>query len=127
MIRKLCCAPCCTRYREEGSRWCSIHRSKYEEQERIRHEEYLSNRFNYQNKTITPERQKFYQSAKYKRLRSQFLRENPICVLCGVNEATEIHHIGEDYWNEEQFFDTDMWRGLCHSCHTKVSNERKKK
>lgn len=123
--RQLCLHVGCVNYRCQGSKYCEKHREADEAKDRQRHQEYLNRRFNFQNKTITSDRAKFYQSAKYKRLRTQFLQENPICALCRVNKATEIHHIGENYWNEEDFYDTSMWRGLCHQCHCQVSTERK--
>lgn len=125
MKQSLCCHVGCVKFRVPGSRYCEKHREADEAQDRKRHQEYLDRRFNFQNKTITSDRAKFYQSAKYKRLRTQFLQENPICALCRVNKATEIHHMGENYWNEEEFYDTSMWRGLCHQCHCQVSTERK--
>ena len=124
-IKKLCCAPCCTRYRLDGHKYCEKHVEQYEAKDRQRHQEYLDRRFNFQNKTITSDRAKFYQSAKYKRLRAEFLQEHPICAMCRENKATEIHHMGEEYWNEEDFYDTSMWTQLCHQCHSKVSIDRK--
>ena len=126
-ILRLCCAPCCSRPREEGSRYCSKHRESYEEKERERYKAYLERRFDFKNKTITPDRQKLYQSAEYKRKRKIFIEQNQ-CALCN-SPAEELHHewpVGYDYYNPTDFMNEEHWIPLCSYHHRQVSNSRKK-
>ena len=124
-VKRLCCCPGCVRFREEDSKWCSVHRPKYEAEDEKKKQEYLSMR----RKTITPERQKFYGSSQWKNRRKIFLEQNPQCALCPF-PATEVHHewpVGYDYWNEIDFFDESHWIPLCAEHHRQISNERKKR
>ena len=72
---------------------------------------------------------KFYHSAKWRKLRIQVLTKNPMCVHCQLNGnitlATVADHIkpvsqGGEIWQ------IDNLQGLCESCHnTKSSKESK--
>ena len=130
-IKKLCCAPCCSRYREEGSKYCSNHREQYESADRQRYVDYLNRRYSFTNKTIDDERAYLYRKAEYKRRRKLFLEQNPFCQYPGCNmPSTDLHHdwpVGYDYWNEQDFNDESHWVALCGEHHRQISNERKKR
>lgn len=125
--RQLCLHVGCVNYRCQGSKYCEKHREADEAQDRKRHQEYLNRRFNFQNKTITSDRAKFYQSTEYKRKRKLFLEQNR-CAYC-TEPATEVHHdyeVGYDYYNTTDFLDVSHWVPLCSYHHRQISNERKK-
>lgn len=125
-IKRLCLAPSCSRFRDGDSKWCSVHRPKYEAEAEKKKQEYLSMR----RKTITPERQKLYGSAEYKRRRKLFLEQNPFCQYPGCNmPSTDLHHdwpVGYNYWNEQDFNDESHWVALCGEHHRQISRERMK-
>ena len=53
-------------------------------------------------------------SKAYSLLRDAYLRLNPICEICIVDESSEIHHRegrGRNYLN------TDTWLAVCRRCH----------
>lgn len=131
-IRRLCCCPGCSRFREEGSKYCSKHREKYEAIEEQRKKEWLEKKYNWSNRqrTLNPERRKFY-GARWRKARKLFLENHPYCSCEGCNQmAMEIHHdwpVGYDYWNEHDFYDSTHWVGLCRYHHQQISNERREK
>lgn len=121
MIRRLCCAPSCSRYRLDGSDFCERHQNLQQERDK-RREEHTRKFFENRPRTTS----KFYHSSRWNKERQNFLRENPYCQICGAR-TTEIHHdwTTKDYLDdEEMFFDTEHWVPLCHSCHTRISNQK---
>jgi len=73
--------------------------------------------------------QRFYQSEKWKRLRSYILQRG-ICTRCesmGITTAgTEVNHIIPLQENYALRLDPDNLELLCKSCHSKVTAEEKK-
>ena len=76
---------------------------------------------------IKRERDKLYNSAKWRNYRRRHLMTNPMCTLCLeisiAEEARHLDHIiprgagGPDYPTPNGV------RGLCHSCHSQVTAE----
>jgi 5-methylcytosine-specific restriction enzyme A len=63
--------------------------------------------------------QRWYQSANWQRLRLIVLAENPFCVGCKVEIATEVDHIVPLSENISLANDIDNLQSLCSSCHKK--------
>lgn len=59
------------------------------------------------------ERQRFYQSAKWRRLRVVVLKRDVECQLCHERAATIVDHSDNNHMNN----DLSNLRGLCASCH----------
>jgi len=55
--------------------------------------------------------------------REQFLRHNPLCVLCisqgKIQPATVVDHIIPHRGDQKLFWDMTNWQALCKSCHDK--------
>ena len=79
-----------------------------------------------QRKDIDDAHYAFYNTAKWHRLRDQTLRDNPLCVRCGVRgrtrEATTVDHIVMFIdKHDDMASDSTNLRGLCERCHGSVS------
>jgi len=59
-----------------------------------------------------------YNSARWRREREQYLKENPSCVYCGKDAEVVDHRIAHR-GEKELFWDHDNWQSLCKDCHTK--------
>lgn len=75
------------------------------------------------------DRQKIYQSTKWKELRIAKLMQNPLCELCLQNgkvvEAVDIHHIDSfmNYTGTDRLakaYDFNNLMALCKECHSKL-------
>jgi 5-methylcytosine-specific restriction protein A len=74
-----------------------------------------------------------YNTTIWKKLRLQFLSENPLCKRCldkdKISSAVEVHHIipiskGNTYDENRMLgFDIDNLEGLCKDCHTEHHNK----
>jgi 5-methylcytosine-specific restriction enzyme A len=64
------------------------------------------------------ERDRFYGSAHWGRLRLAFLAEHPVCARCKRAEATIVHHIQERLERPDLQYDPDNLEALCSPCHT---------
>ena len=65
-----------------------------------------------------------YNSAAWRKLRSQVLREYPVCNECKRNPSTVADHITPVRLGGE-FWDINNLQGLCASCHnSKSAKER---
>ena len=127
-IHRLCCCPGCTRFREEGSKYCSVHREKYEEADRQRYRDYLSRKMNRQH-TKSPYSD-LYATREWKELRIRHLEKFPYCEKCGTRYGLQVHHKypeGVDYSSPEMFFNEDALETLCTSCHSKTHDENRKR
>lgn len=68
------------------------------------------------------ERDAFYSSAAWMRLRLAFLRANPVCEPCldggRVEPATIAHHLVERLADPARALDPTNLRAMCSSCHS---------
>lgn len=120
MIRKLCLAPGCPRYRLEGSSYCEKHQDLQAEKEK-RKQEFLSNLY-----THTPSRaDTFYTSTKWKKLSRRILQERPICEICGENYADQVHHIIPVADNPELAYDENNLQPICRACHARLTRKER--
>jgi 5-methylcytosine-specific restriction protein A len=66
----------------------------------------------------------FYCSARWRRLRSAFLADNPLCVECLKSErltpATIAHHRVERLAAPRRALDPTNLEALCNPCHTRL-------
>ena len=125
MIKKLCCHPCCTRIRVEGSKYCEKHKEIDEacdiEREKQRKKD------NPREYNSDPKKDKYYQSYRWHKESSEFIKSHPSCEICGnSNQRLQVHHHwpkGYDYWNDYDFWDKSHWITLCASCHQRITKD----
>jgi len=59
--------------------------------------------------------------ARWRKVRLQYLRENPLCVEClkegKVTPATVVDHIKPHHGDKELFWDRNNWQALCEYHH----------
>ena len=71
---------------------------------------------------------KLYNS-RWRKVRIQYLRQNPLCVMCkkdGVlKAATEVDHIEPHKGDAQKFWNQDNWQGLCKQCHSAKSQRER--
>lgn len=121
MIKRLCKATGCVRYRLDGSDYCDKHQSLQIEKDRRTQErlkEWYS-RFPRMENTL-------HNTARWRKESKLFLQENPYCQICGA-PSTEVHHnynTKDYYYNEDLFFNKNSWIPLCHHCHSKLTNNK---
>ena len=81
-------------------------------------------------------RQKVYQTAKWKRLRQSKLQLNPLCELCLeegiIKPAEDIHHIISPFscdplYKDYYAYDFDNLLSLCKEHHSKIHSEHKER
>ena len=77
------------------------------------------------------DRQKVYQSAKWKKLRQAKLMANPLCEVCLANgiikPAIDVHHIDSfmNYTGNKRLqlaYDYANLQSLCKECHSNLHN-----
>ena len=67
---------------------------------------------------------------RWKQLRAEKLRNNPICEVCETNDlstlATEVHHkipvesVPRELGMRQLMFDYNNLQSLCHACHSEI-------
>lgn len=68
---------------------------------------------------------------KWRKLRNEQLKRNPLCSVCG-DIATEVHHIrpveSEKEYNKMEVlaYDPNNLQSLCHKCHSDIHISMKK-
>lgn len=101
--KKPCRYPGCPCLTEK--RYCEKHQKKIE--------------YEY-NKTSRPFKY-LYNTSRWKTLRKEFLKVNPICVKCKANgvvkAATVVDHVKPHKGSESLFWDQNNWQALCKTCH----------
>ena len=81
------------------------------------------------------ERQRFYNTGKWKALRTQKMQDQPICENCYYNgcitPAEDIHHIESPFLKgytrirkNELMFDYDNLMSLCKRCHSEYHSNK---
>ncbi|MCH7421472.1 HNH endonuclease [Shewanella sp. MM_2022_3] len=123
---KVCNKAGCIQAHSNDNGYCNSHQKYYQEQVATRNKRYNDNR---------PPRHSFYFTNTWKRLRDQWIRENPLCCRCEalgiVKLATIVDHIIEIQDNPDLKDDYLNLQSLCHACHNtktgEAARERKKK
>ena len=121
MIKKLCCHMGCPRTRLEGHRYCEKHLDD-EDKDNERYTEYLKNKYTQQGSRLPEDKQAFYNTSRWRKMRRDFLKENPYCVYCG-SLADQVHHDFPEkynYYNEEEFYDVSHLVSVCAECHRRI-------
>lgn len=67
------------------------------------------------------DRNPFYNSAQWRKLRLAFLARNPECAQCKRAAATVVHHIIPARQRPDLRADESNLQALCHSCHNAES------
>lgn len=57
------------------------------------------------------------QEAIYRRLKTQFLKENPVCQVCDKAKSVDVHHRRR---RGKFLNDTETWTASCRNCHRGV-------
>lgn len=66
------------------------------------------------------ERDRFYGSAYWARVRLAYLAEHPVCAECKRKDATIVHHVKERLDRPDLQYDWANLQGLCSPCHTRA-------
>lgn len=73
---------------------------------------------------------KLYNDPRWKQIRAEQLEVEPFCRICKRNgkltRATEVDHIEPHNGDEFKFF-FGPFQSLCHSCHTKKTNDERRR
>ena len=98
---------------------------------------YLQKAHKIRNEQINrPNRQKVYQTAKWRKLRLSKLQLYPLCELCLkkdiVKPAVDVHHIISPFSVQQNYKDFYAYNfnnlmSLCKECHGKIHSEHKEK
>jgi 5-methylcytosine-specific restriction protein A len=103
--RKPCSYPDCPELTEE--RYCDKHKKE------------MDSDYNRNNRPF----KHLYNTSRWKKLRTQFLQEHPLCVKCKskcvIKAAEVVDHIQPHQGDEELFWDESNWQSLCKCCHDK--------
>lgn len=67
-----------------------------------------------------PAQAAFYSSMKWRRLRAQVKREQPICAICRVRPSQVVDHVDGDWRNNERI----NLRGLCRPCEARRTGQQ---
>lgn len=113
-LKKICQAPGCNCLVGPGERFCPRHQPQ--EKERKPFVGWMSD-----------QQKAFYNSRRWRSLKSDVLKENPVCQMCGKAPSEEIHHDydeGVDFHNPDMFFDRDHLVALCRECHQRITRDR---
>lgn len=121
-VRRLCCCPGCVRFREEGSKYCSVHREEYEAKEEQRKREWLARKYQHTQSRAND----FYRSPEWRKLSRRLLNERKYCEICGETYATDVHHIFPVADFPELALNEDNLKCLCKSCHAKITEQERK-
>lgn len=89
--------------------------------------EHMTERPRYYPSKAKQKRDRFYDTTKWRNYRHRYLMINPMCDLCMSNqiaaEANHLDHIIPRSAGGEDFPDYQGVRGLCHSCHSRVTTQ----
>lgn len=113
MIVKKCKAPGCCLLAEANTRYCA------------KHSEYEKKITTYYKPTVKPyinadkPNQQFYNTYRWKMLRSKLLKQQHYCTICGSEDNLTVDHIFPPKGNEELFYMEENLQVLCFSCHNK--------
>lgn len=111
MLKRICKAPGCTRLVDasSGSHYCIEHQALEARDREKRAQFSIVNHGQWDD---------MYNSPKWKVLRAQKLKEQPLCEICG-NKATQVHHKIPHKGDWELFLDESNLMSICFDCHNK--------
>lgn len=119
-LKKPCAYPGCPELVQAEQTYCNEHKRKVKGQ---RDKEY--------NRQRDPRSRKFYGSARWKKLRNKYIKQNPLCEHCQekdkVTAATEVDHIIPIEVDWSRRLEWNNLQSLCHRCHMQKTQEDKKK
>jgi 5-methylcytosine-specific restriction protein A len=64
---------------------------------------------------------KLYNTTRWRSLRKQILKEQPVCQKCGIDKNLEVHHITPPRGNEILFFNEGNLITVCTKCHKLIT------
>lgn len=103
-LRKLCRKAGCHNYSEPNAVYCKEHISLEEFRRRPDYSQFSGSTL--------------YHCKQWREASKRFLKENPICVMCGA-PATVTDHIIPHRNDVNLFWDENNWQPLCKRCHDK--------
>lgn len=62
---------------------------------------------------------RWYRQARWRRLRLEVLRDEPMCHDCRQSPSVEVDHVQKHEGNEAMFFSRANLAGMCARCHTR--------
>lgn len=119
MLRRICAVAGCSRLTDGKSKYCGLHQYK-EADDRLKEQQRQDKFFSSFN---TSRWHDLYCSQQWITLRDKTLQQNPICQKCGVNKATEVHHVIPHRGDLNLFYDSNNLMALCHDCHTEETRK----
>lgn len=63
------------------------------------------------------------QEKEYSKIRVSFLKENPICQVCGKKNSTEVHHTNERH--NERLLNVEYFLAVDRDCHMHIHENPK--
>jgi len=77
---------------------------------------------------MTTQNKRLYNSKRWRKARSRFLSEHPLCVMCAAigrdNAADTVDHITPHKGDLELFWNPDNWQALCSHCHSRYKQQQ---
>lgn len=66
------------------------------------------------------ERRKKYATAKWRKLRAEVLKGNPVCAICKIKPADTVDHI-QHHRGDPNFYDRSNCRPACRACNSSMA------
>ena len=101
-VKKLCRKVGCNDYAIEGEAYCEKHWNG----PRVPFESARKD-YNYE----------LWKTKRWRVLRSEHIRHNPVCSVCGCDTDLVVHHITRPKGDEDLFFNPENLMTLCKQCH----------
>lgn len=80
-----------------------------------------------QSNPIDEKRNKFLHTKRWKEIRRVKLLRNPMCEICLVEAAKDVHHLIARRENEMLESDINNLQALCKKCHSKITKKEMQK
>lgn len=77
--------------------------------------------FSYFKKIKKEKGDTFYQRTAWRRLRAAKIIENPVCEVCKIELAREVHHVKPRKEFPELSLDWDNLQSICSACHKSLT------
>ena len=59
---------------------------------------------------------------EYSILRKQYLEEHPICEVCNIRKASDIHHKNKRF--KGRLNEVEHWMATCRKCHQEIEDHK---